>query len=333
MNAGTVGAWKQYLDALVKRGAVKADEVEWTGVREWLDIQQGKVRKQQVAEFLNANGVRVEEVVLQRDVAPVWAVTDSFGNRETFASEQEAEEAAEVWRDEAWDQMRVRDEDIDVSEAKDGSGEWVVSVYNASYGEDEHRFENEEDAREFADNYAKWARREMDESIVVKRVDDARDDADQPKYDKFTLPGGTNYREVLLTLPAKPKPKPAGLRLEPRGDYPGSPGGFNAFIGDKFVGWGQTEAEAQRVAADNATPDAPQYKSDHWDVPNVLAHVRLTDRVDAEGRRVLMVEEVQGDWPQAMRKQREAIAKAVDNDFDGIVKRMQAAGVLTVECD
>jgi len=41
----------------------------------------------------------------------------------------------------------------------------------------------------------------------------------------------------------------------------------------------------------------------HWDQSNVVAHVRLTIRLDAEGNRVLFIEEVQSDWHQKGRDQ------------------------------
>jgi hypothetical protein len=44
------------------------------------------------------------------------------------------------------------------------------------------------------------------------------------------------------------------------------------------------------------------YRSGHWDEPNILAHIRLNDRTDADGKRVLFVEEVQSDWAQEGRK-------------------------------
>jgi hypothetical protein len=47
------------------------------------------------------------------------------------------------------------------------------------------------------------------------------------------------------------------------------------------------------------TKDAPEgFKSGHWDEPNILAHIRVNDRTDADGRRVLFVEEIQSDWGQ-----------------------------------
>jgi hypothetical protein len=44
------------------------------------------------------------------------------------------------------------------------------------------------------------------------------------------------------------------------------------------------------------------YFGSHFDQPNVLAHLRVNDRVDADGKKVLFVEEVQSDWHQTGRK-------------------------------
>lgn len=50
------------------------------------------------------------------------------------------------------------------------------------------------------------------------------------------------------------------------------------------------------------TAAAGTFQSGHWDEPNVLAHIRLNDRTDADGKRVLFVEEIQSDWGQAGKK-------------------------------
>jgi hypothetical protein len=100
------------------------------------------------------------------------------------------------------------------------------------------------------------------------------------KFSQYTLPGGENYREILLTLPAKQL----------------------------------TEAEARSVL--NAAPDArlsqadidfasrkqmQDYRSSHFDQPNILAHLRVNDRT-VDGKKTLFVEEIQSDWHQAGRK-------------------------------
>lgn len=43
---------------------IKAEEVEWTGIVEWLQEQDGKVTKQEIQEFIESNQVQVEEVEL-----------------------------------------------------------------------------------------------------------------------------------------------------------------------------------------------------------------------------------------------------------------------------
>ncbi len=44
------------------------------------------------------------------------------------------------------------------------------------------------------------------------------------------------------------------------------------------------------------------YQSSHFPDPNILAHMRVNDRVDAEGKKMLLIEEVQSDWHQAGRE-------------------------------
>ncbi len=46
---------------------------------------------------------------------------------------------------------------------------------------------------------------------------------------------------------------------------------------------------------------ANQYRSSHWEDPNVLAHLRMSDRV-TDGKKTLLVDEVQSDWHQAGRE-------------------------------
>lgn len=96
MNAGAPSAWSQYLDALAKRGAIKADEVEWSGLREWLGMQPSKVTKAQIAEYLDANGVQVTEKVLGSKAQIVDAAklairqSDDLGYDSTDAMRQQA---------------------------------------------------------------------------------------------------------------------------------------------------------------------------------------------------------------------------------------------------
>jgi len=42
----------------------------------------------------------------------------------------------------------------------------------------------------------------------------------------------------------------------------------------------------------------PFINSSHFDEPNILAHLRMKDRVDADGNKTLLIEEAQSDWHQ-----------------------------------
>jgi len=47
------------------------------------------------------------------------------------------------------------------------------------------------------------------------------------------------------------------------------------------------------------------YTSLHWEgIENPMFHVRMTDRVDAAGNKVLFIDEVQSDWLQALKKEK-----------------------------
>lgn len=105
--------------------------------------------------------------------------------------------------------------------------------------------------------------------------------SNRTKFAKYTLPGGENYREVLLTLPTKTLSE-AEARV---------------VLGAK------PDAKLNEYDIDFASrKKANEFKSQHFDQPNVLAHMRLNDRVDADGKKVLFVEEVQSDWHQTGRK-------------------------------
>lgn len=95
----------------------------------------------------------------------------------------------------------------------------------------------------------------------------------ETKFSNYQLPGGQNYRELLLTLPEQSPTAEDVMRAE------GS------------------------LHAGNKHKVAPVFLSTHFDEPNILAHIRFNERTDADGKRVLFIEEVQSDWHQRGRKE------------------------------
>lgn len=112
-----------------------------------------------------------------------------------------------------------------------------------------------------------------------------------PKFSQYTLPGGENYREVLLKMPASWEPK----IQEKYGRF-----GFEGPDGTYRDYWTKSDAEQ---AARSFRRDSGDFKSQHWDDPNVLAHLRMADRTGPNGEKILHVEEIQSDWGQKGKKE------------------------------
>ena len=108
------------------------------------------------------------------------------------------------------------------------------------------------------------------------------------KYEKWSLPGGANYREILLKLPT-PKSKSMRRLME---------------LEAKQRRGVLTEAEdSELMKLKTQDKNSPEYHSKHWEGhPNVLAHIRVTDREGPNGEQILHVEEIQSDWHQEGRK-------------------------------
>lgn len=233
MKAGDAQAWKQAITGLVNKGLVKQDEVEWSGLPDWLDLQQGKVTREAVSEFLRNNGVKVTETVLgkwrAKPLPPGWSVDTN--------------------PDDEYGGAAILNERGDV----------------VGYGDDA------------AEAY-------LNAGLVDGGVHGS------PKYSQYVLPGGSNYREILLTLPETTP----DYVVRDRDD-----GGVESVAPDGSTRWWPNRAAAEAWVSTNGAQERigrGQYRSNHWEQPNVLAHIRVNDRTDADGNRVLFVEELQSDW-------------------------------------
>jgi len=232
---------------------VKKDELQWSGVLDWLQGQgRAAVTQEQVQDWLRNNGVQVREVVLgtsrqlsdtMRDLMPD---TDTFNSADWVAASERFEGIAKQWerngdKQQADKYWKLSDEATRLSEGLDANGSSAGAV----------------------------------------------------RYEMHTLPGGKDYRELLLTLPANETPEETRVRLKKK--YPEWREGqrYDTFMSDED----RTDLERSLEASYN------NFHSNHFpDTPNILAHVRFNSRLDADGRRVLFIEELQSDWAQKGRK-------------------------------
>ena len=141
----------------------------------------------------------------------------------------------------------------------------------------------------------------------------------EAKYDKYQLPGGNNYREILLTLP----PKQTGasqISFKSSNDVENfltdmSLTGYEKLDygriddGNVVEFGGSIPSNVMQIVRNNdgdiiagKSTAGSTYGSSHFEEQNILAHLRVNDRVDADGKKMLLIEEVQSDWHQAGRE-------------------------------
>lgn len=256
------GTAPQWLGTLRNSRGVKEEELQWAGLGDWLLKLGGSATKQQVVDYLRANELQVEEV-LKGDASR--RSEDVLRHDELVVQMTAKGYSPENDSEDGW--LRAVD-------SNDGTRRWIRGRDGVLKEEDGSRLPPEIE--------------KMAEEIHGLRQS-IEDDASEStvKYQDYTTPGGSNYRELLLTLPRREVTTgDVSMRL------------FGKPMAHLSEDERQQVSDEMRRAFDDRQKD---YRSSHWDEPNVLAHVRFDERY-AEGRRVLHIAEVQSDWHQEGRK-------------------------------
>jgi ParB-like chromosome segregation protein Spo0J/2'-5' RNA ligase len=258
--------------ATLKNAGVKADEIKWIGLDDLL-AGKPKVSKRDVLSHIMRNMVQIREV--QRGGRAEMVFREGFETRGDLMSH--------VMGDEMLWSRRMGGLKPGLEVVQDAGGKWNLS-----------------DNKELS-----------------------------TKYQSYTLPGEKkNYTELLLTVPELPTqkkfdPSKVELRRNRRSVTQGSTAIY--YDGKLLASYGddpqlqpggeykqRPDSHWMQVAKDVFTAGdsrnsiqslAGGFRSGHFDEPNILAHVRFDDRTDADGKRVLFVEEVQSDWHQKGKKQ------------------------------
>jgi len=250
------------LNALKRQGALE-EEIKWiqdltTGeaLDAWIK-RQDKVTPQQVKDFIAENQVEVYE--------------RTYGERDVDSKElRQAEE-------------RVEEAERDMHEANER-------------GTLEEARQAEQDLQEY-----KWEYEQMLEHTSAKFGDDPN----------LTLPGAKegSYREVVLRV-ASPKRTPKvtvekGAPILGGDTYKvvveggGAGNNIRNLLDKPYATRAEAEVEAARIRKFDLKKISTrkEFTSPHFeDDPNVILHLRMNERVDADGKRMLFIEELQSDW-------------------------------------
>ena len=303
------GTGQSFINDLMKAPDVKKEELQFTGLDEFLR-DKPNVTKQEVQDFLANNRVDVKEVTLG---APMAEDPIGIAKRKEIFDKYEPE-IQDLYR-------RIDKPEYVVYDAETNT---VLKNYT-NY--DDALLDNLDPMGAFSKARTglrpKENSRQLQQQITdLQNLRDAQADAvykipesTPTKFGKYTLAGGDNYREILLTLPQKPQALPEGFNVDAYSVNGVTKYGVYDANGQRY-GSGATKEEAlQRFG--ELHQDKP-YQSSHFNEPNILAHMRVNDRIDADGKKMLLVEEIQSDWHQAGREKgyQSADSKKAKQEFD-----------------
>lgn len=147
-------------------------------------------------------------------------------------------------------------------------------------------------ARKHNPNFRETFKNQTDQQVfddIQKYKQIPYPEADPTKYSKYQLPGGENYREKLLTLPPLEKPYTlAETKIDPKEASMHTERDRNLFhyirTHDNVFQIAKSKFPSEQDAINyvvnekKPAPSIENYKSSHWDEPNILAHIRMNDR-------------------------------------------------------
>ena len=289
------GTGESFLNDLLKGQDVKKYEIEAMGLDTYL---KGKpnVTRQEVQDFIQNNKISVEERQLGGTITE-----DPLGIAK---------------RKEIFDRYEPQIQDL---YRRIDKPEYVVydpetnKVLKSYTNYDDALLDNLDPSSAFGKTKTalrpKENSRQLQQQITdLQNIRDAEADAAYivpesapTKYGQFQLAGGENYRELLLKLPQKPQPLPENFNVDAYSVNGKTMYGVFDEKGSRYAS-GETKDQALQKFRDLHSQEKP-YQSSHFPDPNILAHMRVNDRIDAEGKKMLLIEEVQSDWHQAGREQ------------------------------
>lgn len=261
----------------------KGDEVTFTGLRAFLEAKRPdeQVKKSEIQDYIKNNRIQIKEVVKGEDykVVPLnfkksknWNFDDFEFARDSYFDYENGEEMiADVWEDDEVGYKIMRDAN-DIYYAFDEKGNELMPPE-----------ENEGTANPYFDNF-----NEAKEATEKALAEENR--RDNTKFSQYQLEGEKeNYKEVLITLPSA-----VSKDVERRKEL--------SRIDNQRQLTKEEEKEYYDLQEKTKGTDKT-FKSSHFDEANIVVHLRMNTRKDADGNKVLFLEEVQSDWGQKGKKE------------------------------
>lgn len=176
--------WKAWLNSNKSQLGIKNAEIEWTGINEWLDLQEGKVEKQNVLNWIAGNKVKLNDIILTDNPSVELEYKDpTDGNYREFV------------RDEIEKNYDYYGDDV---QYEDENPQYFIDVDSLTG----------EEAKQWIKDNSSLARFNREHTRGYERAFAGAKDRLAAKYNKSTgrittvLPHGTDYAEIILTDPS-----------------------------------------------------------------------------------------------------------------------------------
>jgi hypothetical protein len=287
----------------------KAEELKWSGVLGEIDRlaaeNQGKVPKDKVMDYLrNEGAIKFEEVTL--------------GGKEAFDQNRLNQLEAEY--------RNLKDHPIDDPSFGEDKYDELIKLMNIRdqsttdtlYSEAERVMKLAQQAQRRGDKKTaeKYFRENEFLNTRAEKLDlQGQGLANPPRFAGLQLPGGTNYREVVMTMPVKQNKPPFKQWFEEMNL--GSFDDLNENQKNRLFDQYENEID----------PTIPTYTSSHFpETPNYVAHMRLNERTDAQGNKGDFIEELQSDRHQAGREKGYAASQEEINESSALTEKAKQLG-------
>ena len=307
MKQGTAKAWQDYIKSRIGKG-VKPEEIEATGINDWLATQEGKVTKEQVQAFMEQGGVKVTETLLGESHNPYDAFVTKMEEKYGEGYDTQAltpAERAEQGR--LWDLTQQRGgmtaghttfQDYQLPGSVPGSYRELVLTLPEKRLELPPGYRVEEmptageTVQELTAEWNKWLADRRIPKVSADEIPRAAWDRLTEADQRYTHEFQDRWDEAISTDQIEGVPPKYRLVF---------PDGSKVVMPSSQTIEQANDAATQYLQRVDVMPKRAGFESSHFPGSDYLAHTRVNDRILPDGRKVLFVEEIQSDRAQKGR--------------------------------
>ena len=278
------GSGQQFLAQIKKAPGVRRDELDWMGLEEFLQ-SKSSFTKDEVLEFMRAHQIQLDEVELGDTITAEKVLTEVSAEQVLLnisGNENWFTDAVTIWT------YKIGDHDPYYITQNDDPRDGLFAIFDEDGSQVEGNPINVLHAQQLLDG-------------IHAEFNDA---PGLTKFEGYKVPGGENYRELLIRLPElgeknTPEDHAELMKLSTRQE--------ELREIERQNGGVMPDAESKELLNVQARAyqihlrGRPVYKSQHFKDQEIV-HLRVDDRRGPNGTKILFINEIQEDlWQTAQR--------------------------------